>query len=407
MENPMPEYDQNIIPNPEILSKMENDLNPEPDFLEVSLINEIYQTIEQLDSKCKGKVGQDIVEERIRQLSYAKVLTDVYQKDNSILIKPYTFLGEAYFDINYYEQAKEHLENAIKLNGEYEDEKILDESYIRKITFKLCKCYLELNFLDISIKMGERLLEESKNIYGEDNFLCNTELYEVLYKAYYKLNKMNQCLNYIFLLYNNYETIHGKISIKCANLTKEIAEIYGDIKKYELSIEYYIKYYDIKKQIIESDENKNFDDYEEFFQIAVKISEYYTILKNYDKSYEILKRPEKEFGEMANRTLKNRVVYQRCVIKVCSFLKNTNLYLNEYLKLEDILKNANENKKALAKTYIAIGHIYHQKKEREKSLEYFKEAKNIFEQHNDKKSLDEVEKLIKGVKKEIDNEIFS
>ena len=44
---------------------------------------------------------------------------------------------------------------------------------------------------------------------------------------------------------------------------------------------------------------------------------------------------------------------------------------------------------------------------REKSLEYFKEAKNIFEQHNDKKSLDEVEKLIKEVKKEIDNEIFS
>ena len=406
MEQPIIEYEQNPTNNSEMISKMQDDLNHESDFLEISLINEIYQTIEQLDSKCQGKIGEDIVEERIRQLSYAKVLTDVYQKDESILIKPYTCLGEAYYDINYYEQAKEHLETALKLNSEKEDEKILDEIYVKKITFKICKCYLETNLLGVCIKMGERLLEESKNIY-EDNLVCNTEIYEVLYKAYHKSNQINKCLSYISLLYNNYEKIYGKISIQCANLTEEIAEIYQKIQKYELSIEYYKKYYDMKKQIMESDENKNYDEYEEFFQIAVKISELYTISKNYAKSYEVLKKAEEDFGKIANRTLKNKAVYQRCVIKVSKFLENIDLYLKEYLKLKEILKDATENQKALAKTCIAIGHIYDEKKEWEKSQDYFKQAKTIFENHNDKKSMEEVQKFIDKVQKEMDNEIFT
>ena len=85
-------------------------------FLEISLIAEIIQTIEQIDSKCKGQVGEEIVNERIKQVAYSKLLCKVYNKDVTYLIKAYAQLGIAYLDINYFDQAQEHLLNAFKLN---------------------------------------------------------------------------------------------------------------------------------------------------------------------------------------------------------------------------------------------------------------------------------------------------
>ena len=52
-----------------------------PNFLEVSIISEIIQTIEQININCEGKVGQDIVNERIKQVAYAKLLCNIYKKD--------------------------------------------------------------------------------------------------------------------------------------------------------------------------------------------------------------------------------------------------------------------------------------------------------------------------------------
>ena len=53
--------------------------------------------VEQIDSKCKGQIGEDIVNERIKQLAYSKILCNVYGKDITYLIKAYTNLGIAYF----------------------------------------------------------------------------------------------------------------------------------------------------------------------------------------------------------------------------------------------------------------------------------------------------------------------
>ena len=78
------------------------------DFLEKSLINEIKQTINQLEHHCETQIGESAVEARCRILSYAIILVDVYKKSISNLIYPHAKLGEAYYDIKYYEQAKEH-----------------------------------------------------------------------------------------------------------------------------------------------------------------------------------------------------------------------------------------------------------------------------------------------------------
>ena len=72
MEVPEQPYDE----NKEMKKVPEND--PQLDFLEVSVISEIIQIVEQIDSKCKG---QDIVNERIKQLVYSKILSIVYGKD--------------------------------------------------------------------------------------------------------------------------------------------------------------------------------------------------------------------------------------------------------------------------------------------------------------------------------------
>ena len=46
----------------------------ENNFLEISVISEILQTIDQIESRCKGQIGEDIVNERIKQVAYAKIL---------------------------------------------------------------------------------------------------------------------------------------------------------------------------------------------------------------------------------------------------------------------------------------------------------------------------------------------
>ena len=77
-------------------------------------------------------------------------------------------------------------------------------------------------------------------------------------------------------------------------------------------------------------------------------------------------------------------------------------YLNELLKLENILKDYNENKKTLARTYLQIGHVYKKRKEIQKSLEYFKKAEEIFVEHKDMKLIGDVQRIIKEVGKELE-----
>ena len=76
-----------------------NDTNQTKSFLEVSLVAEIIQSIEQIEDACNGKSGEYIVNERIKQVAYAKILCNVYNKDITYLIKSFAYLGIAYLDI--------------------------------------------------------------------------------------------------------------------------------------------------------------------------------------------------------------------------------------------------------------------------------------------------------------------
>ena len=382
----------------EIIDKIQNEINPTNDFLEISLINEIKQTINQIELKCQGKIGESVVEDRCRQLSYANILVDIYKKPISNLIEPSAKLGEAYYDIKYFEQAKEHIENALTYNKDPSNNgsEILSDDYLLRLTIKLSKCYLETQLYENSLKLAERALVENQKLFGEDD-ITNAEIYDIMYQCEKKLENYIKAIEHLNILLKLYEKIYNQNSEQCASICNEIGDIYKLLKKNPEAIKYYNRYYNIKEELV-----KESNQFEELFPISIKIGELYAEEKEYKKAYEILKKTDDEYNNGVNRTIKDQVIYQRLICTITSFFEDNNCYLNELLKLEEILKDCNENKKTLARTYLQIGHIYKKKKEIKKSLEYFTKAEQIFIEHNDIKFISDVQKIIKEIKKELE-----
>jgi tetratricopeptide (TPR) repeat protein len=356
--------------------------------------------VEQIDSKCKGQIGEEIVNERIKQLAYSKILCNVYGKDITYLIKAYTNLGIAYLDIEYYEQAQEHLLNAFKLNENLSsDDNLSMKEYQIKILINLSKCYLEdgKGRLDIAQQISEKSLAMNKTLFGEDH-VSNADIYYILSRINSKSGNYDAALNNLQSMFNIYEKIYGYNSEKSAKISMEIGQIYELDKNYKDSIEYYENSYNIWKKII-TDNN-----YEVLFQISMKLSELYAEIKEYKNSYEKLIMTENEFGDKFKRSLKDRVIYQRCRIKACSYNNDINNLLEEHLKLVDILKETDENRKTLAKTLVQIGSIYLENKDPEKGLDYLYQAKRIFSENGDKKCENEINLRIEDEKNKMKGE---
>ena len=178
----------------------------------------------------------------------------------------------------------------------------------------------------------------------------------------------------------------------------EIGQIYEFANEIKDSIEYYENSYNIWKKII-TDNN-----YEVLFQISMKLSELYAAIEEYKTSYEKLIITEKEYGDKIKRSLKDRVIYQRCRIKACSLNNDINNLLEEHLKLVEILKETDENKKTLAKTLVQIGTIYLENNEKEKGLEYLYQARRIFNENGDKKCENEINLRIANEKNKMNAE---
>ena len=391
---------------PKIIENQENkqipvqENEPQIDFLEVSVISEIIQIVEQIDSKCKGQIGEEIVNERIKQLAYSKILCNVYGKDITYLIKAYTNLGIAYLDIEYYEQAQEHLLNAFKLNENLSsDDNLSMKEYQIKILINLSKCYLEdgKGRLDIAQQISEKSLAMNKTLFGEDH-VSNADIYYILSRINTKQKNYEAALSNLQSMFGIYEKIYGYNSEKSAKISMEIGQIYELENAIKDSIDYYENSYNIWKKIITE------NNYEVLFQISMKLSELYAAIEEYKTSYEKLIITEKEYGDKIKRSLKDRVIYQRCRIKACSLNNDINNLLEEHLKLVEILKETDENKKTLAKTLVQIGTIYLENNEKEKGLEYLYQARRIFNENGDKKCENEINLRIANEKNKMNAE---
>jgi len=154
-------------------------------FLENSIINEILQNIAEIESNCKNSIGEEVVNMRIKQLTYAKILCNVYRKELSLLIKAYTGLGCAYLDINYFEQATDHILTAFKLiQSSVTDNMTLEEQEFQiKVLINLAKCYMEFpDKLSASLSICEKCLDLNKKVFGNKH-ISNAEIYYVLSKV--------------------------------------------------------------------------------------------------------------------------------------------------------------------------------------------------------------------------------
>ena len=368
----------------------------ENNFLEISVISEIFQTIDQIESRCKGQIGEDIVNERIKQVAYAKILCNVYNKDITYLIKAYTQLGIAYYDINYFEQAQEHLLNAFKLNENLSDEDNLNmKEYQIKILINLAKCYLENEKLEAALQISERSLKMNQTLFGE-NHISNADIYYVLAKINTKMKNYKIAIDNLRNMFEIYEKIYGFDSEKTAKICMEMGQIYELWNNLNDAIEYYNNSYKIWEKIITD------DNYEVLFQLAILLSELYAKVDKGEDAYQILKSTDDNYSDKIQRSLKNRVVFQRCRIKASSYVKDMDLYLQENLKLEEILNETNENQKTLAKTCISIGYIYLEKNEKNKCLEYFQKAEKIFIVNGDNKLANDIKNRILEVQKKED-----
>lgn len=366
------------------------------DFLEKSLINEIKQTINQLEHHCETQIGESAVEARCRILSYAIILVDVYKKSVSNLIYPHAKLGEAYYDIKYYEQAKEHIENAFKYNNDSNNEKYqkLPEDYFLRLAIKLSKCNLELKQYETALKIANKSLENNKNFFGE-NDISNVEIYDIIYQAEKNLEIIPEAIEHLKILYEFYSKIYDEKSDKCSNALKEIASLYEIEKQYKEAIEYYFKYFNRIEEIDIKNKMK------EIYDTAMKIAGLYAELKQYKEAYDFLKKIDNEYNNGYNKTDKDKCEYQNFMCTLAFNLNDDNIYLNELLKFENVLVQCKKiDSNMLGKTYLNIGDIYKKQNEFDKSIEYYKKAMSIFKKNSDGNLLIEINKLIKEVEKE-------
>ena len=256
MNNSNPEMGVDGVDNSDNVDNIYNinnnelNLSSSDDFLEKSLINEIKQTMKQLEQNCENQIGDSAIEKRCRILSYAIVLVDVYKKPISNLIYPHAKLGEAYYDIKYYEQAKEHLENAIKYNNEQANQtyQALPEDYLIRLTIKLSRCYLEIQQYELALKLANKVLEQNNKLFGEKD-ISNVEIYDIIYQAEKNMQKYSIAAEHLKILKQFYSQIYDEKSDKCLNVLEEIAHLYeldGQIKE---AIMNYLKYLELLEEI--------------------------------------------------------------------------------------------------------------------------------------------------------------
>lgn len=86
---------------------------------------------------------EEVVGQRVKQLSLAKVMVNIHKKSSFMLVTAHSQLGEAYINMQCYEQALEHLTFALKYNGELLMTVSETKDYHIHLLAMLGRCYLE------------------------------------------------------------------------------------------------------------------------------------------------------------------------------------------------------------------------------------------------------------------------
>lgn len=313
--------------NPTNVATNSGNLNND-NFLENSIIGDIYKNLENLDNLYKSKINDEAIEIRIKQLAYSKLLVNIYEKDVKYLIIAYTNLGTTYLDYAYYEQAQEHLLNAFKLNegiGENQTDE-LKEIQI-KILINLAKCYLASNKANPAISISEKCLKMNQTLKGEDN-ISNTDIYYVLAKGHSEMRNFKTAVEYFSKMFAIFEQVYGFDSEKCAKVCMELGQIYEISNNLPDAIEYFKFAWEIWDKILKNSPND--EGHLMVVDVAIKLGELMEKSGNPSNSYEILKACEKKYGFTYENKKKKCIDIKKLLTKYCELSQDLD---NNYIEL--------------------------------------------------------------------------
>ena len=385
----------------ETKTNYENTYPPMKHTLDSEVVNNIIEKIRKIQEKCKDNTSEETLDDRKAQLAYAKIATNIYNKDIKLLIDAHTELGICYLENDYFEQANEHLINALTLNENLSSENNLNmKEYQIKISVNLARSYLKSEKYEAAEKLCDKILYINKILFGEDH-PSNADIYYILSKINMHNEKYSEAIDNLSCMYEIFEKIYGFNSDRIAKICMELARIYEIWGKMNETIEYYTNSYKIWENIIED------DNYEILFEIAMKLSEIFKKTNNVIDSYNIIVDTDDKYTDKCKRSLKDRVIFQKLRIDLSSNLKDMDLYLKENLKLEEMLEKEDKSKKTLAKICVNIAYIYLENGDKNKCLEYLKKAEKIFSIYGDAKNFDEITKRINELENDEQQKVTS
>ena len=299
-----------------------------------------------------------------------------------ILVKAYWNLGEAYLSQKYYEQALDHLTNALKLNGTLFSQLEETKKFHAYILTLLGKWYMEAGSLNDALGLLEKSLKMNKTVLGEDD-ISNASIYSTISKVYLKKKEYEKALSQLTKVWELTEVKFGKDSLEIVQVYLDLAKIYFKKNEIEEAIHHQIKAIENLKQ--------NEQDTEITAKSMITVSEWYSSQENNEEAIKWLKEAEKIYEYLYGSTDK-----KACKIKrdIALLLLKANKYddaLNEVIQVEERERSLyGETSLQLGRTYKLIGTLYILRKKQAEAKIYLQKAQTIFELKGASKLLKEV-----------------
>lgn len=319
-------------------NKQREPFNDKDDFLESSIVADVIKNIENLEIQYKEILNNfkssnsDIcIEIRIKQLAFAKLLVNIYEKDIFYLIKAYSDLGSTYLENEYFEQAAEHLLNAFKLNENVGEQNKNLKDFQIQILINLAKCYIACNKPSTCLDICHKGLKMNQTINGE-NDITNADIYYVMAKAEASIKNYKNAITYFSQMFNMFENHYGYDSDKCAKVCMELGQIYEISGNISEAIDYFKYAWEIWSKVLK--ESSSEEGFNMVVDVAIKLSDLIYQSGDPNSSYKILKSCEKDFGYTYEKNKKRSMEIKKMLIKYSEESQEFESYYEELVDFQ-------------------------------------------------------------------------
>ena len=203
----------------------------------------------------------------------------------------------------YYQQAFEHLTNALKLNSTLLAKIEETKQYHSHILTLLGRCYMEGGNANDALKLLEKSLAMNKAILGEEDF-SNCSIHSIMARVYIKKKMYKEAIQHLSTVWEFCEVKFGMKSKETARVFLELADAHDKNKEHEGAIEFQKRAFDTFKELEDTDPD-------ELVQMAVKLGEMYINAGNIDAAISAMRNVSILFNS-AGRESVFRCTRKRC-----------------------------------------------------------------------------------------------